>query len=132
MKLREIKQEIRIDKWLWAVRFCKTRSIATKLIDGGHIKLNSSNTKSSKKIFIGSIIEVKTKDFYKEVRVIKLIEKRVSYQESILCFEETKESVEKNNLILSNKKLKIDIITKKPTKKERRDLENFKKRRMYE
>ena len=85
------KKPIRLDKWLWAARFYRTRAIAKQMIDGGKIFYNGQRTKSGKAVSIGDIIKIRQGFEEKEITVIALADKRSDatfaqtlYQESNL------------------------------------------------
>src|SRR5688500_9208587 len=71
-------QDVRIDKWLWAVRLYKTRSIATAACRGGHVKIGGENVKPSHTVRLSEIISARTGDLTRTVKVIGLLEQRVS------------------------------------------------------
>jgi len=121
----------RLDKWLWAARFYKTRAIAKQMIDGGKVFYNGQRTKSGKNVLIGDIIKVRQGYEEKEVVVIALADKRKDatfaqtlYQES----ERSIESREKNTLARKQGILLSPASETKPDKKQRRQIRQLKER----
>jgi ribosome-associated heat shock protein Hsp15 len=68
---------IRIDKWLWAVRLYKSRSLATKACDGGHVKIVGTHVKPSRDVRVGEVITVLTGRIQRTVKVLALLDRRV-------------------------------------------------------
>lgn len=69
---------VRVDSWLWAVRVAKTRSAATALCKGGHVRVNDERVKPAQKVHVGDEVRVRIAGFDRIVTVSKLITKRVS------------------------------------------------------
>ena len=123
-------ERIRIDKWLWAARFFKTRGVAKQAIEGGKVQVNGQRTKPSKEIEIGAIIRVRQGLDEKTILVKSLSDQRRPFSEAKFMYEETDESFEKR-LILSELRKAQSTIWKsssKPNKKERRLIHEFKQR----
>jgi ribosome-associated heat shock protein Hsp15 len=85
-------ERMRIDKWLWAARFYKTRSLATTAINAGHIKLNGSTIKPARELRCGDTLELAIGDAHWTVLVRGLNEQRRPAPEAQLLYEETNES----------------------------------------
>ena len=120
-------ENVRIDKWLWAVRIYKTRSKATEACKKGRILIDDLPVKPSREIHPGDIIEIKKAPITRKFKVLALAEKRMSakfvndYLEDITPPEEIE-------LLETQKKMKWlsrKPGTGRPTKKERRDLDDF-------
>jgi len=123
-----MENDVRIDKWLWAARFFKTRSLATEAINGGKVHLNKSRVKPSKKVTIGAEILIKQTGIERTVIVLAISGKRGSAPIAQTLYEETEESV-KEGLIQKalRKSLSASIHTDgKPSKKDRRLIHKFK------
>lgn len=90
--------KLRLDKWLWAARFYKTRSLAKQAIDGGKVHCNGARSKSSREIEIGTILEIRQGWDEKTVVVKGLSDKRGGAPQAALLYEETAESLEKRQL----------------------------------
>ena len=122
---------IRLDKWLWAARFYRTRAIAKQMIDGGKIFYNGQRTKSGKAVSIGDIIKIRQGFEEKTVTVIALADKRSDATFAQTLYQESKESIdsrEKNALARKQGILLSPASDTKPDKKQRRKLREFKER----
>ncbi len=84
---------VRLDKWLWAARFFKTRQLASEAINGGKVHLNGQRTKPGKEVKLGSRLSIHTPAAEYEVEVRVLAEKRRPAAEARSFYEETPESV---------------------------------------
>ena len=124
------KERIRIDKWLWAARFFKTRGIAKQAIEGGKVQVDGQRTKPSKEIEIGAIIRLRQGFDEKTVLVKSLNDQRRPFSEAKLMFEETDESIEKRLILSEQRKAQPTIwaSSSKPNKKQRRLIHEFKQR----
>jgi ribosome-associated heat shock protein Hsp15 len=125
------KNSIRLDKWLWAARFYRTRAIAKQMIDGGKVFYNGQRTKSGKAVSIGDIIKIRQGFEEKEVTVIALADKRSDATFAQTLYQESKESIEtreKNSLARKQGILLSPASDTKPDKKQRRKLREFKGR----
>ncbi|KAA6209733.1 MULTISPECIES: ribosome-associated heat shock protein Hsp15 [Avibacterium] len=121
--------EVRLDKWLWAARFYKTRTIAKEMIDGGKVHYNNQRTKPNKTVEVGALIKLRQGNEEKEVQVLALSNQRRGAPEAQLLYQETAQSVEKREklaLARKNNALSMPNPERRPNKKERRDLLKFK------
>ncbi len=121
----------RLDKWLWAARFYKTRAIAKQMIDGGKVFYNGQRTKSGKAVSIGDTIKIRQGFEEKEVDVIALADKRRDATFAVTLYKETTNSIasrEKNALARQQGILLSPASDTKPDKKQRRKLRQFKER----
>jgi len=121
----------RLDKWLWAARFYRTRAIAKQMIDGGKVFYNGQRTKSGKAVYIGDIIKIRQGFEEKEITVIALADKRKDATFAYTLYEENAESIktrEKNALARKQGILLSPASESKPDKKQRRKLREFKER----
>ena len=123
---------LRLDKWLWAARFFKTRNLCKNAIANGKVHVNNERPKTSRKINIGDSIKVEQAHATKTIIILELSEHRRSAQEAQTLYQETQESIslrEKEQEIQKNLKTNYSNKTiKKPTKKtDRRALSNIKK-----
>ncbi|MCJ8296998.1 MAG: RNA-binding protein, partial [Colwellia sp.] len=84
----------RLDKWLWAARFYRTRAIAKQMIDGGKVFYNGQRTKSGKAVSIGDIIKIRQGFEEKQVTVIALAEKRKDATFAQTLYQESKQSID--------------------------------------
>ncbi|WP_295006993.1 RNA-binding S4 domain-containing protein [uncultured Dechloromonas sp.] len=119
---------MRIDKWLWAARFFKTRSLATDAVGGGKIKLNGAPTKASRDVRIGDRLDVFNGETRWEVVVRALSEKRGPASEARLLYEETADSIAAREAEQMRRKFETEPasdIHGRPTKRDRRQLDRF-------
>jgi len=131
IKKDEKNTSIRLDKWLWAARFFKTRAIAKQMIDGGKVFYNGQRTKSGKGVALGDSIKVRQGFDEKEVEVIALADKRRDATFAQTLYRESKSSIEtreKNSLARKQGILLSPASDTKPDKKQRRKLREFKER----
>ena len=121
----------RLDKWLWAARFYKTRAIAKQMIDGGKVFYNGQRTKSGKAVSIGDLIRLRQGYEEKEVEVIALADKRRDATFAQTLYKETETSLEtreKNAVARKQGILLSPASDTKPDKKQRRQIRQFKER----
>ena len=83
---------VRFDRWLFAVRIFKTRTLAAKAIDGGNVKLNGVPVKSHKSLHLGDVVQYKREGITYEYKVLGLLEKRVGAKEAAPCYEVTQDA----------------------------------------
>jgi ribosome-associated heat shock protein Hsp15 len=126
--MNEAKEKLRIDKYLWAIRLFKTRSQAGDACSKGKVKQHGDNVKASKIVNIGDEYEVKTEAKRWVIKVTGLLEKRVQYSEAIKFYTDITPPEELDRIAFqaatfhTGKRLsKIG----RPTKKDKRDLDNF-------
>jgi len=124
--MRELT-EVRIDKFLWAVRLFKTRSLASEACKKGRVIIDGAQVKASRNIHLGTIFSVKKENIFVMLKVKKLLDNRVGAKlvEEFLEDLTSDEEYEKFELDRLAKKLNRDKGTGRPTKKDRRDLERF-------
>ena len=123
----------RLDKWLWAARFYKTRSIAQQMVNGGKVHYNGQRTKPSRKVEVGATIQLRQGFDEKEVRVISLSEKRGNATLAATLYEETAASIEKREQHQLQRKLANSsaISDGRPDKKQRRTLRELKDKQLH-
>ncbi|HEX5580743.1 MAG TPA: S4 domain-containing protein [Gemmatimonadaceae bacterium] len=122
---------VRLDKWLWAARFFKTRSLAAEAIEGGKVELNGERAKRAKGVQPGDRVRVRMGPYLHEVVVRALSERRGPASEAALLYEETEESRKgRERMAEQMKSITHDFAFErgKPSKKERRDLHRFRDR----
>ncbi|WP_455483569.1 ribosome-associated heat shock protein Hsp15 [Haemophilus parahaemolyticus] len=120
--------EIRLDKWLWAARFYKTRSIAKAMIEGGKVHYNGQRAKVSKAVEIGATLKLRQGNEEKEIVVTALSDQRRGAPEAQLLYQETEKSVKQREAIAFARKanaLSMPHPDRRPNKKERRELIKF-------
>ncbi|MBT0722188.1 ribosome-associated heat shock protein Hsp15 [Tatumella sp. TA1] len=121
--------KVRLDKWLWAARFYKTRALAREMIEGGKVHYNGQRSKPSKWVEVGASLQVRQGNDLRTVVVVALSEHRRSANEAQLLYQETEESVTKREAIALARKMNALTMPhpdRRPDKKERRDLIKFK------
>lgn len=121
--------EVRLDKWLWAARFYKTRALAREMIEGGKVHYNGQRTRPSKNVELNAEIVLRQGNDQRTVIVKGVTDQRRPASEAALLYEETAQSVEnREKLALARKMnaLTMPHPERRPDKKERRDLMKFK------
>jgi ribosome-associated heat shock protein Hsp15 len=122
------KEKLRIDKYLWAIRIFKTRSLATEACKAGRVKLDGQNIKPSHEVKIGEIYQVSKGVERKVIKVTGLLENRMDAK-SVIGFYVDETPVEQTNAFKSMFQaplLKRDRGTGRPTKRDRREIDDMK------
>lgn len=119
---------LRIDKWLWAARFYKTRAVAKQAIEGGKVHCDGSRVKASKEIGVGTVIQVRQSTDEKTVEVLLLSDKRRGAPEAQSLYQETQASITAREKLAAQRKSQPHQWASegKPNKKQRRDIHRFK------
>lgn len=122
-----VEDRTRIDKWLWAARFFKTRSLAAQAVDGGKVLLNGERTKPAKALRVGDELRVRTPVYEYTVRVAGLSDKRGAAPVAALLYTETPESIAAREAARTSRQPRDPgaFIRGRPTKRDRRQLERF-------
>ena len=118
-------EKLRADKYLWAIRMFKTRSLATAACDEGKVKLNGVSIKPSKPVSVGDTYDIRIEGRKRTIQVTGLLEKRVGYEEAIKHYVDlTSEEDQEHNKRLGTSFYTGTRLSKtgRPSKKERRDL----------
>lgn len=125
--MKEEKAEVRIDKWLWAVRLFKTRTLAVESCKKGRVMIQGTNIKPSRMIRVGDVIQIKKTPITYSFKVLDLSEKRMGAKLVPEFMEDVTPQSEYDILELSKVSGFIDRGRGlgRPTKKERRDLVDF-------
>lgn len=125
-----MSEKVRIDKYLWAIRIYKSRSIATESIRDGKVKLNGEPAKSSSLVGVGDVIDVLKSGFRMKYKAVQLIEKRVSPVLAKPCYEDLTPIEELNKykswFVGKGAPERREKGAGRPTKKERREIEDYK------
>lgn len=122
---------VRIDKWLWAARFFKTRALSREMVQSGKVQYNGARSKPSKLVEIGGLVSIPQGYDTKEVLILGLSEKRQSAPIAQTLYEETPASIEKrkqNKISRSVQGFHSPKPEQRPDKKQRRELIKFKQR----
>ena len=122
---------IRLDKWLWAARFYKTRTLATEAINGGKVHVNGQRSKPGKEVKIGTELTINKNGYTWDITITALTPQRRSAKDAVLLYEESPEShAKRQQQILTEREHKelfpFANIDHKPNKKERRLIHRFK------
>ncbi len=119
---------VRIDKWLWAARFFKTRSLATEAVDGGRVQINGLRVKPAKDVKRGDRVELSIGDLHWELSVEGLSEKRGPAPEARKLYTETEASQARRQKAIEDRHLRVepaDEIHGRPTKRDRRTMDRW-------
>jgi len=119
---------LRVDKWLWAARFFKTRSLSTTAIESGKVHVDGDRVKPAKEVHVGQIIHIRNRDFEIEVNVLALSNVRRGAPEAALLYTETQASISKreNVKVTGEGEYALrDRGTGRPTKRQLRDIKKF-------
>ena len=122
---------VRLDTWLWAARFFKTRSLAAEAIDGGRVDVNDGAAKRSKSIRIGDRVALRMGPYHHLVVVSGLAERRGSAADAALLYQETADSKAARQALAERLKMQNPIFYQgagRPTKKQRRAIDRWKGR----
>jgi ribosome-associated heat shock protein Hsp15 len=121
---------VRLDKWLWAARFFKTRALASEAIVRGKVLVNGNRSKSSRHIHINDELQIRKGPYEWQVSVEGLSENRGPARDAVKLYSESETSIsarKKLSKALQLDRLSRPTINKRPDKKERRKLVSFKK-----
>ena len=124
--------KVRLDKWLWAARFFKTRALASEAIEGGKVHVNGDRVKRAKQVQAGDRLEIQLGPYEHVVLVKDVSEKRGPATLAHALYEETAESIAARERVAFQLKaahvLFVPETNERPTKRDRRKLEDFKRR----
>lgn len=122
--------KIRLDKWLWAARFFKTRSIAKQAIEGGKVHYNRARCKVSKEVEVGAELTIRQGWDEKVVIVLALSDQRRGAPEAQALYQETEDSIERRRENAEHRSVLRSIAPapdSRPNKKDRRQIHRFKR-----
>jgi len=126
-------EKVRVDKWLWSVRIFKSRTIATDACKSGKVKMGGEPLKASHAIQAGDVLEVRKNGFNFRYKALELIQKRVGAPIAQKCYEDLTPEDELNKykewFVGKAAAEKRERGAGRPTKRERREIEQFKKKR---
>lgn len=120
---------VRLDKWLWAARFYKTRAVAREMIEGGKVHYNGQRSKPSKLVELNAVLTLRQGNDERTVHILAITEQRRPATEATQLYEETAESIAKREKVALARKMNALTMPhpdRRPDKKERRDLMKFK------
>lgn len=124
---------MRLDKWLWAARFFKTRTLAAEAVTGGKVKLNGERAKAAKALRPGDALNIHIGLYEYVVRVLALSARRGPAPQAALLYEESESSQAARNELTARLAAERRLVTPtkgRPSKKERRQIIQFKKTRI--
>lgn len=120
---------VRLDKWLWAARFYKTRSLAREMIEGGKVHYNGQRSKPGKLVEVNAELTLRQGNDERTVVVLAVTDQRRPATEAQQLYAETAQSIEKREKVALARKMNALTMPhpdRRPDKKERRDLMKFK------
>jgi ribosome-associated heat shock protein Hsp15 len=124
---------IRLDKWLWAARFFKTRSLASEAITGGLVQLNGARTKASRAVKPGDELSITKRDTTWTVVVRAVDDRRRSAPEAQTLYEETERSLAAREALAAAKRedpwTRVMAGGERPSKRDRRKIDKLRRRR---
>lgn len=121
-----MSDEVRIDKWLWAARFFKTRSLAQKAVRGGHVDLDGRACKPARGVAVGDRLRITRGEVVFEVRVDGLSQRRRPAPEARKLYTETADSVERRARAAEERRLsRPDGPRRRPDKRQRRRIRSL-------
>lgn len=124
-------EKLRLDKWLWAARFFKTRRLAIDAIKTGKVQLNDHGSKPSKEVEIGDELRIHKHPYRWEIKILGLNAQRRPAREAVLLYQETAESHEQRKLEVAKRRDEKSFnptFDQRPNKKQRRQIHRFKER----
>ena len=128
-------EPVRLDKWLWAARFYKTRSMAREMIDGGKVHYNGQRTKPGKIVELHALVKLRQGNEERTIEILEISSQRRGAPEAQLLYRETAESIEHREKIALARKMNALTMPhpeRRPDKKERRTLLKFKQTNSHE
>ena len=120
---------VRIDRWLWAARFFRTRSQAKAAVDGGHVRLDGARTKPAKDVKPGDTLTIRRGFAEYVVEVRSLSDRRGNAQAAALLYRETADSEQRRDAEAARRKMEragLATTGARPTKRDRRQLTELK------
>lgn len=120
---------VRLDKWLWAARFYKTRALAREMVEGGKVHYNGQRSKPGKIVEIGAEIRLRQGNDEKTIIILQIQSQRKGAPEAQSMYQETESSIDKRETFAQARKLNALTMPhpdRRPDKKERRNLIRFK------
>lgn len=121
-------EKLRLDKYLWAIRLFKTRTLAAAACDNGKVKFQGAQAKASRQVHVGDEYEVKTEAKRWRIKVVGLLHNRVAYSEAIKYYIDITPAEEIERIQFQSASFHTGKRLSKigrPTKKQRRDLDQF-------
>ena len=123
--------KVRLDKWLWAARFFKTRSLAATAIETGKVEVNGERAKRAKQLQVGDSVAIRLGPYTHQIEVMALSEQRGPATQAATLYAETPESIKARDLLRAQMKAASPAFgydSGKPTKKDRRALQKLRRK----
>ena len=120
--------KVRIDKWLWAARFFKTRSLAALAVEGGRVKLNGERCKPAKEVKPGDQLIIHVGELEWEITLAALSDKRGPATAARALYGESAESIGRRQARMDERRMQLNpaaTLKGRPTKKDRRKINRF-------
>lgn len=127
--MNDTDQRVRLDKWLWAARFFKTRALATEAVSGGHVHVNGQRVKPARPVNVGDSLTVRKGPYEFEIVVEGLSDRRGPAKEAVGLYRETEASRLRREEIAARKRAEAASAPRppmRPDKKSRRQIRRFK------
>jgi ribosome-associated heat shock protein Hsp15 len=119
-------ERVRIDKWLWAARFYRTRTLAADAIESGQVRIDDARVKRSHPVRVGSRLAIRKGDLAWDVEVLGVSDRRGPAVEAANLYRETTESAEARARVLAARANARSVrVSSRPTKRDRRKLQDF-------
>ena len=128
MTVPDASSRVRIDKWLWAARFYKTRSLAADAVEGGKVQVNGERVKPAKMLKSGDALSIRNGPYAWEITVLATSERRGSATEASKLYSESdqsREEREEKSALLKTERQSNPFPGGRPTKKQRRQIIRF-------
>ncbi len=126
--MTEAAEKLRVDKWLWAARFFKTRSLAAEAVEGGKVLMNEARIKPAKAIAVGDHLDIRLGQYHFLVEVLALSGRRGPAPEAQKLYRESEASRTKRAELAAVLKAQAPAFKGRPTKRDRRDIERLEER----
>ena len=127
----DARERLRLDKWLWAARFYKTRTLASDAIDAGRIHLNEARAKPSREVRVGDRLDIQTGEVLYTVIVRALSGRRGPAEDARTLYEETPESIAAREAARELRRIQPEpsqSLHGRPTKTQRREIDRLRSR----
>lgn len=127
-RLPHTVEDVRLDKWLWAARFFKTRSLAKQAIEAGHVRYDGERSKVAKDVEIGAVLDIKQGFDAVQVEVLALSDHRGPAPVARRLYRETEASVARRAREAEERRAANNLVShERPTKQQRRLIHRFKR-----
>jgi len=128
MKVEDNAQKVRLDKWLWAARFFKTRALASQAMECGKVHYDGQRAKPSKEVHVGAMLRITRPDGEWEIMVQGLSLQRRGAPEAALLYKETEASLQRRMDAIAGRRAEFGERERgagRPTKRQRREIKRF-------